>query len=258
LSPFAVHRSRKRVPRKDVLALNRFREDSFAPMSTVIEHKPAPEAPREVPTPLVFVSSRNLDNYSTTGMKLLSSAYSEKGFSCLEADINFESSTDSSSEERLNRSSSELTSHISSSNNPFPPVLVARSLGCLIAQDYVSSHPVTGLVLISPPPSCRFLSPPSSSDPDPDLDPALLARWSSRPSPGLLPTPLPEFSFEPKFPIVIFALADEVEDLAIQNRLVRRGVEVIVIVDKGLVGGPEGQDVDIVVKLEEWLNSIGV
>ena len=42
------------------------------------------------------------------------------------------------------------------------------------------------------------------------------------------------------------------------NRLVRHDVEMIEIEDEELLGGPDGQDVDIIIKLEQWLDDVGV
>ena len=126
---------------------------------------------------------------------------------------------------------------------PFPPVLISRSLGCLIAQTYVSSYPVKALALISPPPTNKnVLDVPNTTG-----DPWKLAR-------------VPEFTFEPDFPIAIFGLPEhfEADRLVSKNRLAFEGVEVTRIADKVLVGGPEGQDMDIIVKMQEWLDGLGV
>ena len=51
----------------------------------------------------------------------------------------------------LTRRYTELASHIRLLAIPFAPVIVARAGGTLIAQTYVSSHPASALLLISPP-----------------------------------------------------------------------------------------------------------
>ena len=135
---------------------------------------------------------------------------------------------------------------VSSGNITFPPILVARSLGCLIAQTYVSSYPVKGLALISPPPTNKSIN---DLCPKPELSEKF---WKL--------SKLPEFTFEPDFPIEIFGLPEnfEFDRLVSKNRLALEGVEVVRIADKVLVGGPEGQDMDIIVKMEEWLDALGV
>jgi len=71
---------------------------------------------------------------------------------------------------------------------------------------------------------------------------------------------LPEFTFEPDFPVTIFGLPEsfEFDRLVSKNRLALEGVEVNRVAEKVLVGGPDGQDMDIIVKLEEWLDALGV
>lgn len=119
-------------------------------------------------------------------------------------------------------------------------------MGCQIAQTYVSSYPVKGLALVSPPPTNKSIH---------DLCPTPEASelfWKL--------SKLPEFTFEPDFPISIFGLPEnfEYDRLVSKNRLVREGVEVTRIAEEVLVGGPEGQDMDIIVKFEEWLDEQGV
>ncbi|KAG5654755.1 hypothetical protein H0H81_003763 [Sphagnurus paluster] len=110
---------------------------------------------------------------------------------------------------------------------PFPPVIFARSLGCLIAQTYISSHPASALCLISPPPSNTSLSK------------------------SKFPTNLPEFNFEPKFPLSFMAAAKELEVLRAQHRLGDDpGVDMLSVPD---VESPEA-----LAAVEKWLDELGI
>jgi hypothetical protein len=121
----------------------------------------------------------------------------------------------------------ELKDTIRAAEIAFPPVLLARSSACLIAQTYVSSHPASGLVLISPPAS------------------------NSSVNKALLPTDLTEFNFEPKFPIAIAAAPEEEEILRLHHRLGKDPrVDIIPVpeVDEQLLGD----------KIEIWLDELGM
>ena len=126
----------------------------------------------------------------------------------------------------------ELASHIRLLAIPFAPVIVARAGGTLIAQTYISSHPASALLLISPPPSNSALATSNSS---------------------LLPTPLPEFNFEPRFPVAVMATERERQMLENESRLWQDpNVDKMVIKDDDALTGQEG-----LVKIEEWLNELG-
>lgn len=119
---------------------------------------------------------------------------------------------------------------------PFAPVIFARGPGALIAQTYISSHPASGLLLVSPPVSNDKLR-------------------SSFESQGqtLLPTTLPEFDFEPKFPCAILCTQQEAVDLA-GNRLWKDdNVDKLLTQDEQAMDGQEG-----FVKIEQWLDEVGV
>lgn len=116
-------------------------------------------------------------------------------------------------------------------------MLVARAGGALIAQTYIESNPASGLVMIAP---------PTSNDA----------------SSALLPTPLPEFTYEPKFPIAIMGTPEEVRLLRDAHRLGkagagkgggrwrRGGVDWLEVEDT------EGQAAQN--SMEMWLDEIGV
>jgi len=177
---------------------------------------------------------------------MFASAFAEKGFSSLHVDIRCEVNENETSEVYMGRCASELKKCVSSSNIPFPPVLIGRSLGCIIAQTYVSSYPVKALALISPPPTNKSVNNLCSVS---ELSEKF---WKL--------SKLPEFTFEPGFPITILGLPEnfEFDRLVSKNRLALGGIEVIRISEKVLVGGPDGQDMDIIVRLEEWLDGLGV
>ena len=144
--------------------------------------------------------------------------------------------------------SSDLRSLVQSTGIPFPPILYAQRLGCLIAQTYVSSHPLYGLVLDSPPLSC-----------------AGLASW-----PGLagrLPLPLPEFTFEPKFPILVLE-EPSAGGVLMNSRLVKEGADYMAVCEDlpvctstqpGRTGeSVESRDVPSrFLALERWIDELG-
>ncbi|KAI0941870.1 hypothetical protein AcW1_009766 [Taiwanofungus camphoratus] len=192
---------------------------------------PPPSAPREVPTPLVFVSASSWDPKSQTGMRTLASMFSEQGYTCLEVDLAHPEKA-TTSDALMHHFESDLVSHIRLTAIPFPPVIIARASGALIAQTYISSHPASGLLLVSPPPSNKAVS---------DF------------SPSLLPTPLAEFDFEPKFPCAIVCAEREKEWLK-ENRLWKDGgVDKLIVKDKSEIGGQE-----VFVRIGQWLDDIGV
>ncbi|CAO1630732.1 unnamed protein product [Parajaminaea phylloscopi] len=61
----------------------------------------------------------------------------------------------------------------------FPPILLCREEGSLVGEQYASSHALSALVLVDPPPSVLLLSEDARQN---------------------LSTPLEEFNFEPRFP----------------------------------------------------------
>jgi hypothetical protein len=84
----------------------------------------------------------------------------------------------------------ELASEITKSESPFPPLLCAAGLDTLLAQTYVSSHPLSGLLLVDPPLSIK----------------EALAR-----KPGIVDPSMPEFDYEPFFPIALLTSRSRAE-----------------------------------------------
>ncbi|KAF5382900.1 hypothetical protein D9757_006391 [Collybiopsis confluens] len=196
------------------------------PISSFFVHEPPRSAPRMVPTPLVFVSATQWDSSSSRqGFTTLSKMYSDKGYTCLDADLVLHS--EASPLTVLQHLESELGSIVRASFNVFSPVFFARGAACLITQAYVSSNPASGLVLVSPPASNSAL--PAS----------------------MLSRALPEFNFEPNFPIAIVDTPQGMANLRAENRLAQDNR-----VDTIQVNDVEGQDA--FVKIEQWMDEIGI
>ncbi|KAK7465711.1 hypothetical protein VKT23_005682 [Stygiomarasmius scandens] len=196
--------------------------------SSHIIRNPSDSAPRIVPTPLTFVSATNWDHSAhRKGLSILAELYTAKGYTCLDVDLSLSPDATSTSPKLMEYFESELDSIVRMSFIPFPPVIIARGVACLITQTYISSHPASGLVLISPPP-CNTMIPRN-----------------------LLPTPLPEFDFEPKFPICVVATEEDMQILQRHNRLVKDQAADVIIVKN--VDGQEA-----FTKIEQWLDEIGI
>ncbi|GLB36306.1 hypothetical protein LshimejAT787_0305940 [Lyophyllum shimeji] len=194
--------------------------------STIVRRPPR-SAPREAPTPLVFVSAKDWDATSNNGVSFLSSMLAEKGYTCLQTNLSVPDESLKDSAHVMRNFETSLRQEIRLSTIPFPPIIFARSLACLIAQTYISSHPASGLFMISPPVS------------------------NSSVSKLQLPTDLPEFDFEPEFPVAIMATAQEMELLRARHRLGRDpGVDLITVPD---VEGPQA-----LAAIEKWLDELGV
>ncbi|KIK71177.1 hypothetical protein GYMLUDRAFT_235538 [Collybiopsis luxurians FD-317 M1] len=208
------------------LSQARFRLQTQRPISSFLVHEPPSSAPRIVPTPLVFVSASQWDQSSSRqGFTILAKMYSHKGYTCLDTDLSL--SANASSSNSMQHLESELKSVVRASFNPFPPVFFARGAACLITQTYISSNPASGLVLISPPASNNSL--PTS----------------------VLSHTLPEFNFEPNFPIVVVDTPQGMAKLQTENRLAKDDR-----VDRIVVNDVEGQEAFI--KIEQWMDEIGI
>lgn len=87
----------------------------------------------------------------------------------------------------------ELSQAIRNSDSPFPPLLISKGLDTLIAQTYVSSHPLSGLVLVDPPLTVQQ------------------ARETATDTKSL--QGVQEFDYEPFFPVAILAQRRRAEEL---------------------------------------------
>ncbi|PAV17523.1 hypothetical protein PNOK_0758800 [Pyrrhoderma noxium] len=202
----------------------------------VVKYSPAPGA-RLAPTPLVFVGSSQLEddsgNFHLIGEGICSEAI-KQGFSCFQFDIPFKQEESESAKAIMDRFSTRLRTLISTTDSPFPPILYAGQLGCLIAQTYVSSHPVSALILDSPPVSCESL-----------------LSW-----PGLskrFPLPLPEFSFEPKFPVLVLERSSA-NSILKSSRLVLEGADYCVVNESKSDGSELSNKSRVVF---QWIDELG-
>ncbi|KAH9836080.1 uncharacterized protein C8Q71DRAFT_760455 [Rhodofomes roseus] len=161
--------------------------------------------------------------------------FTTRGFTCLEVDLAPPEKAETS-DALMQHYEAELSSHIRLTMIPFAPIIVARGSGALIAQTYISSHPASGLLLISPPVSNAALQ--SSSEAEDKT---------------LLPTVLPEFNFEPRFPCAVLCTQREATAFT-ENRLwADENVSKLVTRDEQALDGQEG-----FVKIEQWLDEVGV
>lgn len=111
---------------------------------------------------------------------------------------------------------------------PFPPVVIARSASCLIAESYISSNPAAGMVLISPPVSNQSLEG------------------------DLLPNKLPEFDYEPYFPIVVIDTEQSIRELKENNRICQdEDVETLSVSNLQ-------NDSELLSVVEDWLERLGI
>ncbi|KAH7883732.1 hypothetical protein F5I97DRAFT_1814327 [Phlebopus sp. FC_14] len=185
-------------------------------------------APRDVPTPLVFCSARQWLPEGHVRSSIYSTSLLEKGFTCIETDFEHPrtQSSVSTSKDLMERLSNELKTNLLSSDLPFPPVIFANGFASFVAQTYISSNPAQGLFLISPP-----------SD--------------ANPHPNILPTPLPKFNYELKFPMALMALPEEMVVLKARSRFTTSDWVDVIEVDN-----LEGEQA--LAKIEQWLDELGV
>jgi hypothetical protein len=155
--------------------------------STWIQHEPSPEAPREVPTPLILLSA---DQWTREGkseqtLAAFTNHFTARGWSVSCLDLDPGNLPKEDSEQTLASLEAELKSQLTShGSSPFPPLIIAKNLATLIAEQYVSSNALSGLVLLDPPISPEVASNEENSQ-------------------GRLPTPLPAFTYEATFPCMV-------------------------------------------------------
>ncbi|KAJ7462698.1 hypothetical protein B0H11DRAFT_2053882 [Mycena galericulata] len=189
---------------------------------------PPSSAPRQVPTPLLFVSAKTWDADSLNGVSALINEFSVKGFTCLHCDLSLpaEPSVRIDSVKIMSHFVSTLEGHLI--HIAFPPVIFARSSASLIAQAYISFNPATAMILTGNIPGTNADLPES-----------------------LLPTPLEEFNFEPKFPIALVITPREMRRLRKTNRLAQDpAVDLITTEDLA--------SLDAFSKIEGWLDDLGI
>jgi len=161
-------------------------------------------------------------------MRTFASTFAERGYTALEVDIGLPASKLPTSQDLLHYLEAELASQVRLAAIPFAPVLFARTGATLIAQTYISSNPASALVLISPPTSN-----------------------SSQTAARLLPTPLGDFDYEPRFPLLIVDTLAGIKDQVAANRLVREQS-----VDTIGVSSLDG--VETLTAIERWMDSVSM
>ncbi|KAF7306677.1 hypothetical protein MIND_00459300 [Mycena indigotica] len=194
---------------------------------TIVRTPPA-NAPRECPTPLLFVSAAKWDADSAKGIDSLSTVLTSKGFTCIHSDLSPKTTTECPTaliDGFVHELKSEL--RLSGYASFFPPVIFGRAGASLIAQAYISSNPVSAMMLMGNIPAKNAEVPKT-----------------------LLSAPLEEFNFEPKFPISLLTTPQHMQHLLEHNRLARAGVS------RYAVDELDGQEA--LLKIEEWLDKLGI
>ncbi|KAL0950983.1 hypothetical protein HGRIS_007730 [Hohenbuehelia grisea] len=194
-------------------------------LSTVTIHIPPEGAPRESPTPVVFVSASAWDKASNIDIDYISTEIAKTGFTCLACDLPMPEEPTGDSKALMRHFEHQLVDSLARSGEVmFPPVIVARSAAALVAQTFISSHRASGMFLISPPTSNAAVK--------------------------LLPSPLEEFNYEMKFPIGIIGTAREIDTMR-RHRFQD---------DQGYVdtyGLEEHGRLDVLESLNSWLDERG-
>ena len=171
---------------------------------------------RECPTPFVLVRAHGLISESTEEGEDewmgWSAMFAEKGYTAVEIDITNASSPSSSSstgtgdggtqQSPLPSMAKVLAGQIRLMAIPFPPILISSGFSCLLTQTYIEDNPVSGLVMLNPPPD----------DAPKGLSKVLSFEW-------------PRFKYEPLFPILIMGQPGETEGLTGRVRVARAAGE---------------------------------
>ncbi|WFD35135.1 hypothetical protein MCUN1_001984 [Malassezia cuniculi] len=116
---------------------------------------PAADAPREVPTPLLFLSASRWTGSSPESLYgSLLDKFSQAGFTSLVLDVDTPGSATGA--EKVNELAEEIRRCLRSPPpevgvSPYPPVLIARHASCILAEVYASSNPLSALQLVDPP-----------------------------------------------------------------------------------------------------------
>lgn len=154
--------------------------------STLTVHRPHESASREVPTPMLVLTAKSWTQGTLpkpVDVGPLVSHFTKHGWSVISLDLDPAHGTKGGQDHLLNSLTQEMTSKLGSQGPlPFPPLLVSTGLASLVAENYVSSHPLSGLVLLDPP-----LSPLKAHEANPEA----------------LPAPLDDFTYEPRFPTLV-------------------------------------------------------
>lgn len=127
----------------------------------------------------------------------------------------------------------------------FPPVLIARGIGTLIAQTYVESYSTSALALIGG----QSLIPQQIRPPESHMS---IAYPASRNLPTYAP---PNFTYEPRFPILSIEAAakDPEKEVPFREMIHFRGEELDIIKDPGLL-----DEMAIYHSIRSWLDRVGI
>ncbi|BGP39835.1 hypothetical protein JCM10450v2_003805 [Rhodotorula kratochvilovae] len=207
-------------------------------LSTVRVVPPSSSSSRHLALPLAFVSLSGWDKHDLAAWQPWVDRFADRGYSSLLLDIDpAKANTQATSEERLAVLEQELVSLLRdpAASSPFPPLLFASSASSLLAETYVSSHPLSGLCLVSP----------------------FAAASAHTALPSAFPTQLKEFNYEPGFPIAV--VAPEGSDAG-EHRLVQEfgpleGEEEDDALVRRLVGRRDEQGWE---KVMEWMDQNGL
>ncbi|GAC95406.1 hypothetical protein PHSY_002981 [Pseudozyma hubeiensis SY62] len=164
-------------------------------LKSTLEVVPASaSAPREVPTPILFLSASKWTSSPPASQAFRDwiHHFTSQGYSSLLLDLDPDTPLadikDSSQLMEVFEKDAIETLREAGQTPPFPPVMISRGPACLIAQTYVSSRPLTALQLIDPPINNAYLR---------------------KDHPELLPGELEEFDFEATFPVrVVWSRAE--------------------------------------------------
>jgi len=140
----------------------------------------------------------------------------------------------------------------------YPPIIIAIASATLFAQTYISSYPAASMVLISPPTSTQghfhpdscglsFSSPASSS--------ASINSLHRHGAGFPLPTPLPEFNYEPRFPILLLGDSRNRARMLSNHRLLKGAHESTFVSSAFLEALEEEQ---VFTEITTWLDELGL
>jgi hypothetical protein len=146
------------------LSLPSTRQSSSSSASTCTRYlwrQPSPAATRESPFPLVFVRARGVPSASPAGEVPeetwgdWSGMFAEKGYTGIEIDIQAPTPAESVEETTksvLDSMTTMLASQIRLMAIPFAPIIISSGpSSTMLTQNYISSHPASGLVIVNPP-----------------------------------------------------------------------------------------------------------
>ncbi|ORY92600.1 hypothetical protein BCR35DRAFT_327722 [Leucosporidium creatinivorum] len=189
---------------------------------------------RNLALPLAFLSVKGWDNKGLEGWNTWTRLFSQAGYASLLIQLDPHSTTGPTHTSQALLASLEADLHSlltsPSQGSPFPPLLFSSSFSTLLSQTYVSSHPLSGLFLHTPP------SPPSAHS----LQPSIFK------------SELKEFTYEPNFPIGVMDSMAQFEASRLGSEFGEEG-------EDGWLARVEGQrDEQGWEKAMEWMDENGL